>query len=61
MFVSSSNPPIIILLSADSKLIHKKEKLVNEFNKLFPNITVEPEFYLSAFYGGLETLHTFQL
>jgi len=24
----------------DSKLIHKKEKLVNEFNKLFPNITV---------------------
>ncbi|WP_324655885.1 NAD(P)/FAD-dependent oxidoreductase [Bacillus cereus] len=36
----------------DSKLIHKKEKLVNEFNKLFPNITVEPEFYLSAFYGG---------
>ncbi|WP_044784320.1 NAD(P)/FAD-dependent oxidoreductase [Bacillus thuringiensis] len=36
----------------DSKLIHKKEKLVNEFNKLFPNITVEPKFYLSAFYGG---------
>lgn len=25
---------------------------MNEFNKLFPNITVEPEFYLSAFYGG---------
>ncbi|MEI4828290.1 FAD-dependent oxidoreductase [Bacillus sp. FJAT-53711] len=36
----------------DSKLIHNKEKLLHEFNKLFPNITVKPEFYLSAFYGG---------
>ncbi|EEL47925.1 Oxidoreductase [Bacillus cereus Rock3-44] len=36
----------------DSKLIHNKEKLLYEFNKLFPNITVKPEFYLSAFYGG---------
>lgn len=36
----------------DSKLIHNKEKLLYEFNKLFPNITVKPESYLSAFYGG---------
>ncbi|KMY55861.1 FAD-dependent oxidoreductase [Bacillus sp. FJAT-27231] len=36
----------------DSKLMHKKEKLVAEFNKMFPDIRVEPEYYLAAFYGG---------
>lgn len=36
----------------DSMLLHKRDQLVMEFNKLFPNIKIEPEFYLSAFYGG---------
>lgn len=36
----------------DSKLIHKKNKLIEEFNKMFPEIQVEPEYYLAAFYGG---------
>ena len=36
----------------DSKIIHKKTKLIEEFNKLFPDIHVEPEYYLGAFYGG---------
>ncbi|MCJ8007300.1 NAD(P)/FAD-dependent oxidoreductase [Lederbergia wuyishanensis] len=36
----------------DSKLIHKRNKLIEEFNKMFPTIKVQPEFYLSAFYGG---------
>ncbi len=36
----------------DSKIIHKKTKLIEEFNKLFPDIRVEPEYYLGAFYGG---------
>lgn len=36
----------------DSKIIHRKDKLIEEFNKLFPNIHVYPEFYLGAFYGG---------
>jgi glycine/D-amino acid oxidase-like deaminating enzyme len=36
----------------DSKLINKKDKLIYEFNKLFPDIKVYPEFYLSAYYGG---------
>ncbi|NBI29221.1 NAD(P)/FAD-dependent oxidoreductase [Chengkuizengella marina] len=36
----------------DSKIMHKKEKLIEEFNKLFPNIQVYPEYYLGAFYGG---------
>lgn len=36
----------------DGKLIHKKNKLIEEFNKLFPAINVEPDYYLSAFYGG---------
>lgn len=36
----------------DSKLIHKKNKLIEEFNKMFPTIKVEPEYYLAAFYGG---------
>jgi glycine/D-amino acid oxidase-like deaminating enzyme len=37
----------------DSKLIHKKNKLIEEFNKMFPTIKVQPEYYLSAFYGGI--------
>lgn len=36
----------------DVMLIHKKQLLIEEFNKLFPDIHVWPEFYLSAFYGG---------
>ncbi|WP_078552059.1 NAD(P)/FAD-dependent oxidoreductase [Bacillus alkalicellulosilyticus] len=36
----------------DSKLINKRDKLIEEFNKLFPDIYIEPEFYLTAFYGG---------
>jgi glycine/D-amino acid oxidase-like deaminating enzyme len=36
----------------DSKLIHKKNKLMEEFNKMFPAIQVRPEYYLVAFYGG---------
>jgi glycine/D-amino acid oxidase-like deaminating enzyme len=36
----------------DSKLIHKKNKLIEEFNKMFPAIQVQPEYYLAAFYGG---------
>ncbi|WP_284036959.1 FAD-dependent oxidoreductase [Neobacillus sp. 114] len=37
----------------DSKLIHKKDKLIEEFNKMFPTIKVQPEYYLAAFYGGI--------
>jgi glycine/D-amino acid oxidase-like deaminating enzyme len=36
----------------DSMLMHKKDILIKEFNKLFPDIKVYPEFYISAFYGG---------
>jgi len=36
----------------DSMLIHKKQQLIDEFNKLFPSINVRPEFYLSALYGS---------
>jgi glycine/D-amino acid oxidase-like deaminating enzyme len=36
----------------DSMLLNKKNLLIQEFNKLFPNIRVEAEFYLSALYGG---------
>ncbi|MFT9846886.1 NAD(P)/FAD-dependent oxidoreductase [Aneurinibacillus sp. REN35] len=36
----------------DSKIMHKKDKLIEEFNELFPAIRVQPEFYLGAFYGG---------
>jgi glycine/D-amino acid oxidase-like deaminating enzyme len=37
----------------DSKLIHKKNKLIEEFNNMFPTIKVQPEYYLTAFYGGI--------
>lgn len=36
----------------DRKLISKRDKLMLEFNKLFPDIQVEPEYYAAAFYGG---------
>lgn len=36
----------------DSKIMSKKDKLIEEFQSLFPNIQVEPEYYLGAFYGG---------
>ena len=36
----------------DSKLVHKRDTLVNEFHKMFPAIKLEPEDYLAAFYGG---------
>lgn len=36
----------------DPKILHKKDKLIEEFNKLFPTIHVQPEYYLGAFYGG---------
>ncbi|MED4228068.1 FAD-dependent oxidoreductase [Neobacillus cucumis] len=36
----------------DSKLTHKKDQLIEEFNKQFPDIPVKPEYYSAAFYGG---------
>ncbi|MGN7760541.1 NAD(P)/FAD-dependent oxidoreductase [Paenibacillus sp. 22594] len=37
----------------DSKLMHKKDKLIEDFNQLFPGIKVRPAFYSTAFYGGI--------
>ncbi|NMO94356.1 NAD(P)/FAD-dependent oxidoreductase [Paenibacillus lemnae] len=36
----------------DAKLMHRKDELVKEFNKLFPGIDVKPEYYYASFYGG---------
>jgi len=36
----------------DSKIMSKKDFLIKELNKLFPDIQVEPEYYLGAFYGS---------
>ncbi|MCT8140030.1 FAD-binding oxidoreductase [Anaerobacillus sp. CMMVII] len=36
----------------DSMILNKRDQLVQEFNKLFPNIEIEAEYYLGAFYGG---------
>ncbi|WP_096154982.1 MULTISPECIES: NAD(P)/FAD-dependent oxidoreductase [Bacillus] len=36
----------------DSKIIHKRDKLLKEFNKLFPDFNVEADYYLGAYYGG---------
>ncbi|SET26372.1 FAD-binding oxidoreductase [Paenibacillus sp. NFR01] len=36
----------------DSKILASKDKLVQAFNALFPDIQAEPEYYLGAFYGG---------
>ncbi|MRX71219.1 FAD-dependent oxidoreductase [Bacillus lacus] len=39
-------------LDRDSKLNHKMKKLKQEFQKLFPEIDVEPAFGLTGYYGG---------
>lgn len=36
----------------DAKIIHRKDKLIEECNKLFPEFKIYPEYYLGAFYGG---------
>ncbi|WP_445489077.1 NAD(P)/FAD-dependent oxidoreductase [Niallia sp. 03133] len=36
----------------DSKIIHRKDKLIKECQKLFPELDIYPEYYLGAFYGG---------
>lgn len=36
----------------DARLPHSKERLLEEFNKLFPGVAVHGEYWLSAFYGG---------
>ena len=37
----------------DSMLIHKKNQLVNELKNLFPQLDVQADYYLSAFYFGI--------
>ncbi|MGM0844768.1 MAG: NAD(P)/FAD-dependent oxidoreductase [Bacillota bacterium] len=36
----------------DGKIFNKRDKLISEFNKLFPHIEITPQFFLGAFYGG---------
>lgn len=36
----------------DSKLINKRDLLIKDFNRYFPSIHVEPDYYSAAFYGG---------
>lgn len=36
----------------DSKILASKDKLLQAFNALFPDIQAVPEYYLGAFYGG---------
>ena len=37
----------------DGKLVHKRKRLMEELNKLFPNINTNPAYYSAAFYGGM--------
>ncbi len=36
----------------DSKIIYSKNKLIDDFNTLFPDIKVFPEYYLGGFFGN---------
>jgi glycine/D-amino acid oxidase-like deaminating enzyme len=36
----------------DSKLVHKRDKLIDAFHQMFPAIRVTPEYEVTAFYGG---------
>ncbi|MGZ4163732.1 MAG: NAD(P)/FAD-dependent oxidoreductase [Tumebacillaceae bacterium] len=42
----------VIAEERDKKILHKKDKLLQEFNELFPEIPVEAEYYLGAYFGG---------
>jgi glycine/D-amino acid oxidase-like deaminating enzyme len=42
----------IVPQERDAKLVHKRDKLLKEFNKLFPHLQVEADYYISAYYGG---------
>lgn len=37
----------------DSKLIHKRNQLIEELNKRFPHVNAQAEFYSAACYGGI--------
>jgi len=37
----------------DSKLIHKRDLLIEELNKRFPHVNAQADFYSAAFYGGI--------
>jgi len=37
----------------DSKLVNKRNLLIEELNKRFPTINAQAEYYLTAFYGGI--------
>lgn len=36
----------------DAKIIGRKDKLIKECNKLFPDLALQADYYLGAFYGG---------
>ncbi|AIQ47374.1 FAD-dependent oxidoreductase [Paenibacillus sp. FSL R7-0273] len=36
----------------DSRILASKDKLIEAFSELFPDIQAVPEYYLGAFYGG---------
>jgi glycine/D-amino acid oxidase-like deaminating enzyme len=50
--IGGLDEPTSSALERDGKIKNKKEKLIEAFNKLFPTIKVQPEYYYGAFYGG---------
>ena len=36
----------------DAKILNKRNQLMNELHKLFPDLAVSPDYYIGAFYGG---------
>lgn len=36
----------------DAKILHKRDMLIQELIKLFPDLRVTPDYYIGAFYGG---------
>ncbi|MFD3449755.1 NAD(P)/FAD-dependent oxidoreductase [Microbacteriaceae bacterium 4G12] len=52
IIIGGLDEDIISPKERDAKLMHKKDKLIREFNELFPNIKAHPEFYLAAHFGA---------
>lgn len=36
----------------DAKILHKRDQLMDELKKLFPDLQVKSDYYIGAFYGG---------
>ena len=52
IIIGGADETTVIADKRDTKIIYKRELLLKELHKLFPNLKAEAEFFLGATYGG---------